>query len=174
MHILPESLVNSRWERIALTRAIYELWRWGWYQNAQKSIPLLGVRGVGSRVRGQGSKQGSNIKIWGYFELFSRLHQLMSPVLTPDPWPLTPDSWPLTGKCSSEHFGTNPIFITQKVSFWEHLSMKLLEMQILPVYNKMLRRAFRSQGSGVRGQWSGVRGQGSRVRGQILRFFFFF
>ena len=43
------------------------------------------AQGLGSGVRGQGSKQGSNFKIWGYFELFSRLHQLVTPVDTSDP-----------------------------------------------------------------------------------------
>ena len=131
MQILQESVENLRWERIALTRAIFKLWRWGWYQNAQKSIPQSGVSGRGSGVRGQGSKQGSNIKICFFLELFSRLHQLVTPILTPDPQPPTPDPWPLTGECSSEHFGTNPIFIAQKLSLWEHLPMKLLEMQVL-------------------------------------------
>ena len=113
---------NLRWERIALTRAIFKLWRWGWYQNAQKSIPQSGVSGRGSGVRGQGSKQGSNIKIWVFLELFSRLHQLVTPILTPDPQPTTPDPWPLTGECSSEHFGTNPIFIALKLPLWEQFS----------------------------------------------------
>ena len=43
-----------------------------------------GVRGQGSGVRVEGSKQGSNIKIWGYLEFFSRLHQLVTPIMTSD------------------------------------------------------------------------------------------
>ena len=42
-------------------------------------------QGTGLRVRSQGPKQGSNIKILGYFEFFSGFDQLVTPVLTPDP-----------------------------------------------------------------------------------------
>ena len=51
------------------------------------------VRGQGSRVRGQGSgvKTGVKYQDLGFLELFSRLNQLVTPILTPDHRPPTTD-----------------------------------------------------------------------------------
>ena len=51
------------------------------------------VRGQWLGVRGQGSgvKTGVKYQDLGFLELFSRLHQLVTPILTPDPQPTTPD-----------------------------------------------------------------------------------
>ena len=150
------------------------------------------VKGQVSGVRG---KNRGQISIFVFFLFFSRFDQLVTPVLTPDPWPPTPDPWPLTVECSSEHFGTNPIFIAQKLTSWEHYlwnsrnadftsgnrvktwgGRELLSRGQFSSYEdevgtKMLRRPLPNQGSEVRGQGSGVRGQ---KRGQISRFGYFF
>ena len=88
------------------------------------------VIGQGAGVRGQNWGQISRFGV--ILTLYSIFDQFVTSVLTPDPWPPIPDSWSLTAECSSEHFGTNPIFIAQKFTLWEHLPLKLLEMQILP------------------------------------------
>ena len=50
-------------------------------------------RGKWSGVRGQGSgvKTGVKYQDSGFLELFFRLHQLVTPILTPDPQPPTLD-----------------------------------------------------------------------------------
>ena len=82
------------------------------------------VRGQGSRVGGRGSGVKIGVTSWCNLKKSSKKPEswYLTPVLTPDPWPLTPDHLPLTGECSSEHFGPNPIFIAWKLPLWEQFS----------------------------------------------------
>ena len=98
---------NFRWERIVLMRAIFEQWRWGWYQNVKKSFHQSGVRGQGSGVRDQGSgvrgqNRGQISRFRVIFILFldlTNLCTLFRP-MTPDPRPLT-----LTPDCGMLFWG---------------------------------------------------------------------